>query len=82
MQTVNRNRFHILVKSYIDSEDGHNVLSTKLVNRMEPVLFNCSRYFKAIKLGCSLSYFKYIDEKRFEQFSNESYLIQFDIKRI
>ena len=80
METFNRNRFHILVRHYLRPSSHRQVLDTKLVNQMEPVLFNCASYFKQVRLGCSVSHFDSLTQLRIEKFSSQKYLIKFDVK--
>ncbi len=76
MKTFNRNRFHILVQNYLKSENK-TVLDIKSVNKLEPVLQNCSRYFSDIKLGCSLAHFTSEEiQLGAEQFTKEQFLIK------
>jgi len=76
MRTFNRNRFHILVQHYLAS-DCKNILDTKSVNRKEPVLHNCRRYFSDIKLGCSLAQFTSKEiQMGVEQLKKEHFLIK------
>ena len=79
METFNRNRFHILVRQYLSPSSARHVLDTKSVNRMEPVLFNCTSYFKQVRLGCSVSHFDSLNHLRIERFSSQKYLIKFDV---
>ncbi len=77
---MNRNRFHILVSNYLNSFGSEaQILSPEIVNKAEPVFFNCPRYFKTIKIGCSLSYFSDLNALALEKFSRENFLIKFDL---
>ena len=81
IQTFNRNRFHILIQAYLRS-NRKLIQSPVQVNNQEPVLFTVSRFFKDIKLGCSINNFNSLSDKQLDTFSTENYLINFDLKSI
>ncbi len=81
METFNRNRFHIMVVSYLLT--GH-VRTPQSVNSEEPVLTSVSRYFTSIQLGCSIERLATstptIDSSSLARFARDKYLIDFDTK--
>ena len=79
MQTFNRNRYHLLAQNYLNDA---KIQSPYNINKMEPVLRTVKRYFKDIKLGCSINQFERINSKQLDLLTVENYLINFNIKSI
>lgn len=77
MNTFNRNRFHIFAQNYLKS----TILEPSSVNKQEPVLHTCSRFFTTIKLGCSIKQFKNVElDVLLKDFEAENFSVNFNIK--
>ena len=80
MNTFNRNRFHIFSQKYLSSNKGQ-IEGPELVNKLEPVLKTCSRYFTTIKLGCSIKEYTRNDLGTFlNELEDENFSVNFNVK--
>ena len=63
------------------SSSEKKILDTKNVNKLEPVLWNCRRYFSSIRIGCPLNEFMPQEiQLGAQKFDKENFLIKFDLK--
>jgi hypothetical protein len=76
METFNFNRFRIVAVDYFST---NSVLSPLNANRKEPVLFSLKHNLD-IKFGCKIDEIKNFNLIDFNQFENEKYLIEYDLK--
>lgn len=80
MNTFNRNRFHIFSQKYLSSNKGQ-IEGPELVNKLEPVLKTCPRYFTTIKLGCSIKEYTRNDLGTFlNELEDENFSVNFNVK--
>jgi hypothetical protein len=81
MKTVNRNRFHILAKHFLGS---NQTLRPKEVNNLEPVFHPCVRYFN-LKLGCQIKQLPMSSSHSLDslaaKFNSQKFLLMFDMKK-
>jgi virulence-associated protein VapD len=78
METLNRNRLHILASNYYQKK---SILSPKIVNKMEPVLREIDRHFTKISLGCSIEKMKQTSDTQMNRFNEEHFCLSIDINK-